>query len=60
MLYLKSPGIWFILAVSAIIVARFRVSVLLSALGKQIAHQLGNNSIFDCSILNYLLHDKND
>ena len=41
MLYIKSLGIWFILAVSAIVVATFRVGVLLPALGEQTAHQLG-------------------
>lgn len=41
MLYLKSFGIWLILAVSAIIVATFRVGVLLPQFGEQIAHQLG-------------------
>ena len=41
MLYIKSLGIWFILAVSAIVVAAFRVGVLLPALGEQTAHQLG-------------------
>ena len=41
MLYIKSLGLWFILAVSAIVVATFRVGVLLPALGEQTAHQLG-------------------
>lgn len=41
MLYLKSLGIWFILAVSAIVVATFRVEVLLPPLEEQTAHQLG-------------------
>lgn len=41
MLYLKSFGIWFILAISAIVVATFRVKVLLPPLGEQTAHQLG-------------------
>lgn len=41
MLYLMSLGIWFILAVSAIAVATFRVVVLLPPFGEQIAHQLG-------------------
>jgi len=41
MLYLKLLGVWFILAVSAIVVATFRVGVLLPALGEQTAHQLG-------------------
>jgi hypothetical protein len=41
MLYLKSLGVWFILAVSAIVVATFRVEVLLPPLGEQTAHQLG-------------------
>ena len=41
MLYLKSLGIWVILVVSAIVVATFRISVLLPPLGDQTAHQLG-------------------
>jgi hypothetical protein len=41
MLYLKSLGIWFILAISAIVVATFRVNVLLPPFGEQTAHQLG-------------------
>jgi phosphatidylserine synthase len=41
MLFLKSFGIWLILAVSAIVVATFRVSVLLPQFGEQTAHQLG-------------------
>jgi hypothetical protein len=41
MLYLKSLGIWFILAVSAILVATFRVGVLLPQFGEQTAHQVG-------------------
>lgn len=41
MLYIKSLGIWFILAVSAILVATFRVGILLPAFGEQTAHQLG-------------------
>ena len=41
MLYLKSLGIWFILAVSAIVVATFRIGVLLPPFGEQTAHQLG-------------------
>ncbi|HSW56010.1 MAG TPA: hypothetical protein VLH59_13055 [Ignavibacteriaceae bacterium] len=41
MLYLKSFGIWFILAISAIAVATFRVGVLLPPFGEQTAHQLG-------------------
>jgi len=41
MLYLKSFGIWVILAVSAIVVATFRIGVLLSPFGEQTAHQLG-------------------
>ncbi|NWG28953.1 MAG: hypothetical protein HXY48_10525 [Ignavibacteriaceae bacterium] len=41
MLYLKSFAIWFILAVSAILVATFRVSPLLPQFGEQTAHQLG-------------------
>jgi len=41
MLYLKSLGIWFILAISAIIVATFRIGVLLPPFGEQTAHQLG-------------------
>jgi hypothetical protein len=41
MLYLKSLGIWFLLAISAIIVATFRIAVLLPQVGEQTAHQLG-------------------
>jgi hypothetical protein len=41
MLYLKSFGIWLILAVSAILVATFRVGVLLPPFGEQTAHQIG-------------------
>ena len=41
MLYLKSLGLWFILAVSAIVVATFRIGVLLPQFGEQTAHQLG-------------------
>jgi len=41
MLYLKSLGIWFILAISAILVATFRVGVLLPAFVEQTAHQFG-------------------
>ncbi|RQW80634.1 MAG: hypothetical protein EHM79_20025 [Geobacter sp.] len=41
MLYLKSFGIWIILAVSAIVVATFRIGVLLPQFGEQTAHQLG-------------------
>ncbi|MDT3695268.1 MAG: hypothetical protein ROY99_02680 [Ignavibacterium sp.] len=41
MLYLKSLAIWFILTISAIVVATFRVGVLLPAFGEQTAHQLG-------------------
>lgn len=41
MLYSKSLGIWFLLTISAIIVATFRVSVLLPQFGEQTAHQLG-------------------
>ena len=41
MLYLKLLGVWFILAVNAIVVATFRISVLLPLLGEQTAHQLG-------------------
>jgi hypothetical protein len=41
MLFLKSLGIWFILAISAIVVATFRVKVLLPPFGEQTAHQLG-------------------
>jgi len=41
MLYLKSLGIWLILAVSAIVVAIFRVGVLLPPFGEQTAHQVG-------------------
>jgi hypothetical protein len=41
MLYLKSLGVWFILAMSAIAVATFRIGVLLPPFGEQAAHQLG-------------------
>ncbi len=41
MLYFKSFGIWLILAVSAILVATFRVGLLLPQFGEQTAHQLG-------------------
>ena len=41
MLYLKSLGVWIILAVSAIVVAIFRIHVLLPPFGEQTAHQLG-------------------
>jgi len=41
MLFLKSFSIWLILAVSAIVVATFRVGVLLPQFGEQTAHQLG-------------------
>jgi amino acid transporter len=41
MLYIKSLGIWVILAISAIAVATFRVGVLLPPFGEQTAHQLG-------------------
>ena len=40
-LYLKAFGIWFILAVSAILVATFRNEVLLPQFGEQTAHQIG-------------------
>ncbi len=40
-LYLKSLGIWFILAISAILVATFRIGILLPKFGEQTAHQLG-------------------
>lgn len=40
-LYLKSLGIWFTLAVSAIVVAIFRNDILLPQFGEQTAHQLG-------------------
>jgi len=40
-LYLKSLGIWFTLAVSAIVVAIFRNDILLPQLGEQTAHQIG-------------------
>ena len=40
-LYLKSLGIWFTLAVSAIVVAIFRNDILLQQLGEQTAHQIG-------------------
>jgi len=41
MLYLKSLGIWFVLAISAITVATFRIGVLLPPFGEKTAHQLG-------------------
>ena len=41
MLFLKSFGIWLILAVSVIVVATFRVGILLPQFGEQTAHQLG-------------------
>ena len=41
MLYLKSLGIWFILAVAVIAVATFRVGVLLPPFNEQTAHHLG-------------------
>lgn len=41
MLYLKSLVIWFVLAISVIIVAAFRVGVLLPQFGEQTAHQIG-------------------
>ncbi|MCW8804116.1 MAG: hypothetical protein OQK57_06935 [Ignavibacteriaceae bacterium] len=41
MLCFKSLGIWFILAISAIVVATFRIGVLLPPFGEQTAHQLG-------------------
>jgi len=41
MLFVKSLGIWLLLAVSAILVAVFRVEVLLPQFGEQTAHQLG-------------------
>ena len=41
MIYLKSFGIWLILAISAIVVATFRVAVLLPPFGEQTAHQIG-------------------
>lgn len=41
MLYLKALGIWLILAIAAIIVATFRIGVLLPSLGEQNAHQIG-------------------
>jgi uncharacterized BrkB/YihY/UPF0761 family membrane protein len=40
-LYLKAFGVWFILAVSAILVATFRNGVLLPQFGEQTAHQIG-------------------
>jgi hypothetical protein len=40
LLYLKSLGIWVILAVSAVLVASFRIGVLLPPFGEQTAHQL--------------------
>jgi hypothetical protein len=41
LLYLKSFGIWVILAISAIAVAVFRNGVLLPPFGEQTAHQVG-------------------
>jgi hypothetical protein len=41
MLYIKSLGIWVILAIGAIVVATFRVGVLLPPFGEQTAHQAG-------------------
>lgn len=41
MLYLKSLGIWVILAIAAIATATFRIYVLLPSFGEQTAHQLG-------------------
>jgi hypothetical protein len=41
MIYLKALSIWFLLAVSAILVATFRVGVLLPQFGEHTAHQLG-------------------
>ena len=41
MLYIKSLGVWVILAVSAIVVATFRIGVLLPKFAEQTAHQLG-------------------
>jgi hypothetical protein len=40
-LYLKLIGIWFILAISAIAVATFRIGILLPQFGEQTAHQIG-------------------
>jgi len=40
-IYLKALGVWVILAVGAIVVATFRVGVLVPQLGEQTAHQLG-------------------
>ena len=40
-LYLKLLGIWFTLAVSAIVVAIFRNGILLPQFGEQTAHQIG-------------------
>lgn len=41
MFYPKVFGIWIILAISAIVVATFRVGVLQPSLGEQTAHQVG-------------------
>jgi hypothetical protein len=41
LVYFKALGIWAILAVSAVIVAIFRVNVLLPEFDEQTAHQLG-------------------
>ena len=41
LLFIKSLGIWVVLAISAIIVATFRNEVLLQPLGERTAHQIG-------------------
>jgi hypothetical protein len=41
MLFLKSLSVWFILAISAIVIAMVRVNVLLPHFGEQNAHQIG-------------------
>jgi len=41
LIYIKSFGIWVVLAIGAILVATFRVEVFLPSLGEQTAHQLG-------------------
>ena len=41
LIYIKSFGIWIVLAIAAILVATFRVEVFLPSLGEQTAHKLG-------------------
>jgi hypothetical protein len=41
LIYIKSFGIWVVLAIGAILVATFRVEVFLPSFGEQTAHQLG-------------------